>query len=108
MSKGLTQSELKEIKERANNATTGNWNLSLGLTEGCPDEVVAGGITIAEVYDIDNALFVAHARRDVPMMVSEVERLLSRVNELESAIIEYSYPGTELYRLANGEDGVFE
>jgi hypothetical protein len=87
----MTEEELREIEERARNATKGPWEWhrrdSSGRLEGLPQELRRGFTVVLEpvykeVYgdpwidgwsgDLD---FVAHSREDVPKLVAEVRRL---------------------------------
>ena len=67
---------------------------SWSIQGGCPDDPgegwsvlhadVAEGTIVPELADLD---FVAHARRDLPELVAEVERLTAELNELRNARI---------------------
>jgi hypothetical protein len=97
----MTDEELKQIEERAANATRGPWRSEFRharevVTEGEKnvwgnDQHVAnlrpehslrtpGGVslhngTYCEEQNENNAEFIAHAREDVPALVAEVKRL---------------------------------
>ena len=77
----LTQAELNEIKERAEKATSGPWQVA-STTDGeyildCDEWVVAATFERRE-----DAYFVAHAREDIPRLVAEIERLQAALEEL--------------------------
>ena len=72
--------DLEAIRQRVEAATPGPWELIGGgeFVTGA-DVLVApddGGVTA------DNAIFIAHAREDVPALLAEVERLRDGIAEL--------------------------
>lgn len=69
-----TDEQLEVIRERCDKATEGPWETAL-LESGW--HVTHNGRIIAEAYlnESKNAEFIAHAREDVPKLVSEVRRL---------------------------------
>lgn len=73
--------DLDAIKARSVAATAGPWQRLDQTVYAGPDE---HGVVVAETYgdqhDAD-AIFIAHAREDVPALVAEVERL----RKIESA-----------------------
>ncbi|MFI6984214.1 hypothetical protein ACIBSV_37225 [Embleya sp. NPDC050154] len=100
----LTDEDLDEIEELAAGATPGPWHVrqldddyamslvavgtvpDTGLGERWPDfdhrEIVAATLVqhpryvdVADGRWDENALFIAHARRDVPRLVAEIRRL---------------------------------
>ena len=85
---------LAEIKERADKSAIGEW-----VYDVSNNRINCGHYLIAEntEYEAD-ALFVAHARQDVPELVAEVERLqseLSKAVEYADYRIKYSQQLTE-------------
>ena len=93
MSAPITAERLAEIEARANAATEGPWRASTGRTydtttgKAAPVEhyVSRGDDDVGIASDVcdsrtgeqsePNALFIAHARTDVPALVAEVRRL---------------------------------
>src|SRR6476661_1436555 len=80
----MTEEELKQIRERCDEATEGPW----GTYNGCAIKALAKfdgwkAPTIATVellrkdYEthILNAEFIAHARTDIPKLLDEIEKL---------------------------------
>ncbi|SCX52158.1 hypothetical protein [Lysinibacillus fusiformis] len=83
----MKQEQLNAIKERVAKATQGPWLFSK-----------YGNVILNNNYEITegfanklDALFIANARKDVPALVAEVERLhkaLEKVMEVEAPIAE--------------------
>lgn len=80
----MKQEQLNAIKERVEKATPGPWEVRNDNegTEYFPFWVVSkleldSGEWFAELHvgDISDAQFIANAREDVPVLVTEVERL---------------------------------
>lgn len=73
----LTDAELMQIRERAEKASTGTW-VSVKEHGVVTDEemICFMGVTGNEENDAD---FVAHARGDVPKLLTEIERLHSGI-----------------------------
>lgn len=95
MAEPLTEEQLAEIEGRADAATpeTWVWSWSTGwstdglghyLVETARSRIVVA-ITTREKQGYENALFIAHARTDVPLLVAEVRRL----REVLGAIAQY-------------------
>ncbi|QPA56281.1 ead/Ea22-like family protein [Lysinibacillus sphaericus] len=78
----MKQEQLNAIKERVAKATPGEWrSMDTGhvrkhYSVGNEEEFVA------HTYDVNDAEFIAHARKDVPALVAEVERLRELIKEL--------------------------
>ena len=76
----MTQEQLDAIQARADDATSGPWGcygdgahevFDAGeYSDGDQGEVVA-----AVIEKLNNAIFITHAREDVPALLAEVERL---------------------------------
>ncbi len=68
----ITKERLAEIKARCEAATEGPWE-----QEDCRENHIATatGMDIAHAPKQINAQFIAHARTDVPALLTEVERL---------------------------------
>lgn len=92
----MTSEELQAIKERVEKATPGEWFYDSYTV--CTDEILGDDGELIETVTLDyadrhgdvhfkeeaDAQFVAHARQDVPALISEVERL-----EKERAALEF-------------------
>ena len=71
--------DLEAIKARAEAATSGPWEYQ-GI-----GEIVARGILLTtDLADDADAEFIAHARTDVPLLASEIERLRARLMKYEA------------------------
>lgn len=82
----MNSEQLNAIKERAEKATPGPWELDTddnGIwNEGGRNYL--GSVNLS----ITDAEFIAHAREDIPQLVAEVERLQKRLSECESLLSE--------------------
>lgn len=95
----VTEEELKEIERRTNAATPGPWEIcgsgygdypadgiqSTGKKDsyGNPEEIIGYSIPYEQtgVNSNEDALFIAHAREDIPLLVAEVRRLQTLLDE---------------------------
>jgi hypothetical protein len=72
--KSVPDLDLVPIKDRAEAAVAGPWDVS-------PDVgavvfgIYAPGYRLADVGDLRSAEFITHARADIPALIAEVERL---------------------------------
>lgn len=87
----LTQDDLDMIKERAEKASSGPWQVA-STTDGeyildCDELVVAATFERKE-----DAYFVAHAREDIPRLVAEVERLREGLSTIAEDYNAYDSP----------------
>lgn len=84
----MNAEKLNEIKERAEKATSGPWRMAFGANYELAVRELDGGKFIADIdYESTNdAAFIAHAREDIPALVSEVERLQTRLDECEGLL----------------------
>lgn len=80
----MNQEQLNAIKERVAKATPGPWKVEESRYEGR-----FNAASVDENYDlpaclmgIEDAKFVTHARKDVPALVAEVERLRKALTEI--------------------------
>ena len=79
---------LDEIKEREQAATSGPWEVKVKGNTVESHQVMSQGnepICSAISPKTKNAQFIAHARTDIPALISEVERLTSENTALQSA-----------------------
>lgn len=94
MTPQLAQAELKAIEQRAEKATKGPWytaGLWTVLSEKDSGQMVA---TMCRLDYEENSNFIAHARTDIP-------RLLSHIRELEKQLLAFmkvpvSHPKTHI------------
>jgi hypothetical protein len=70
----LTDEELNAIEARANAATDGAWRLQ-AVSANHWDVISAHPSDIATVLNRNNAAFIAHARRDVPVLLAHIREL---------------------------------
>jgi hypothetical protein len=88
----MTDDELEAIRARANAATPGPWEvreLAKGETRSAVCRVQDSSLDVFPVQDIGSSImadtigtdeqFIAHAREDVPALVTEILRLRSRL-----------------------------
>ena len=73
----LSADELAEIESRCNRATPGPWCEDLEepmhVVSGNPLDSTAPAVAYAD--NIDDLLFIGHAREDVPKLIAEIRRL---------------------------------
>ena len=80
--RGLTDVDLADIERRLEWATDGPWSWAYEWVESADDAsyVVKGpGDRTVDVGYEEDAVFIAHAREDVAVLVAEVRRLASLV-----------------------------
>lgn len=128
----MTDDQLRAIEARADAATPGPWvadsNIyGKGKLVCCRNGSLPKGDRVAEVLEllagldsdsaIANALFIAHARADIPALVAEVRRLREQVDALAELgkdlakqqreefhrLDYYEITAQELDRILNGE-----
>jgi hypothetical protein len=78
--KRLTITELEQIRQRAEAATGGNWQISKRdyYDHKRAELVTNGHVYLAKVFTGEpDALFISEARQDVPDLVAEVETLIT-------------------------------
>lgn len=99
----MTHAErMKEIKEREQAATAGPWVADIniygkGKLVCCRNGFLPKGDKVAEVLELlagldsdsamANALFIAHARADIPYLVARVEELEAALGEATNALM---------------------
>ena len=95
MSENLSAEQLAEIKKRCEQATRGPWVASIEGRDhalGGDSFIQRGGDNLEEdldlylhggtIFDYD---FVAHAKRDIPALLGEIERLEAVIEGLRGA-----------------------
>lgn len=81
----VSQEEIGEIKTRCEQATAGPWRSYVEGIEHMSgsDFIMTGGkdiyLTGATTADQD---FIAHARQDIPKLVTEIERLRAEIERI--------------------------
>ena len=82
----MTDEELREIEERANQATPGPWSVRDQFIETASSPSHLLGVTmqrteegLTQLPGEQNARFIAQARTDIPRLVSEIRRLKSQI-----------------------------
>lgn len=76
----ITNEQLTEIKQRAEKATISPRNnaSNFGCIATFDEDLICG-----EIERNDDAEFIAHARKDIPTLVTEVERLTAENERLD-------------------------
>lgn len=90
----MTPERLQAIKQRCQRATDGPWEVEGRggvYMNGRRDAYIVvqrktGRCLHAPTWTFDDAMFVAHAREDVPALVAEVERLWKENRRLHQEI----------------------
>jgi hypothetical protein len=91
----LTKDELAAIAERESKASAGPWTPGIGF--GYQDEVWLDGDCEAIIGDfvggpcgeyqhIQNAVFCAHARQDIPALLSHIETQAALIEQLRERL----------------------
>ena len=114
----LTPKQLKEIRERADKATPGEWEDETWGTYYTPEGIgltSVGGIRYVSSWeefkqDKKDVEFIAHARQDIPALLDEVDRLNNKLaviddimDGLKSSIIDGNPSDNELRLFATLE-----
>jgi len=73
----MNQKYLLEIKVREQAATPGPWMIEMNRSIKASD----GRPICAPCSHFEDALFIAHARTDIPALIAEVERLTARADQ---------------------------
>ena len=100
--KRLTNEELTQIKERAEKASKGPWDVDVPVDycTNCKNgyEIVQSELflapIVAELRIREDAEFIAHAREDVPKLVAEIEALRMENQRYRKALEEIRNYGT--------------
>ena len=105
--KRLTDEELTQIKERAEKASEGPWDVDVPVDycANCENgyEIVQSELflapIVAELKNREDAEFIAHAREDIPKLITEIEALRTENQRYRKALEEIRNKGT--YELNN-------
>ncbi|MBF8201655.1 hypothetical protein [Bacillus subtilis] len=74
--------KLEEIRQRADAATEGPWRTGKQSPNGLNNIGTIGGLLTAQTTDEDDAKYIAHARQDIPWLISEIDRLNSGIDSV--------------------------
>lgn len=74
--------KLEEIRQRADAATEGPWRIGKQSPNGLNNIGTIGGLLIAQTTNEDDAKYIAHARQDIPWLISEIDRLNSGIDSV--------------------------
>ena len=84
----MTPERLDAIRERVGSATEGPWSHWSGWDQWDYSIMSCGADdvpTVASVIpELDDSIFIAHAREDVPALLAEVERLRAALDQKEN------------------------
>ena len=80
MNKRLTNEELTAIRERVEKATEGPWRIGKQSPNGLNNIGTMGGLLTAQTTNENDAVFIAHAREDIPKLLAEIERLREAIS----------------------------
>lgn len=87
----LSKDELNAIEDRASRATPGPWSMK---QDGAEFYIADRNGRWLDVT-LSDAIFISHARQDIPALLAEVERLRAALENL-SKRDNYYYNGSEL------------
>ncbi|MCL2076303.1 MAG: hypothetical protein FWH15_07695 [Betaproteobacteria bacterium] len=107
----ITDEELNEIEARANAATPGLWETCIAPWDDSIS-IIVKQTTVAKLGApscdtenyLENAIFIVHARSDVPRLVNEVKRQRA-ILETVRHYCETETDTRELYRMFQGAEG---
>ena len=87
----MTESELdlEAIEERCNEATPGPWTVNEdgGLMASKGYELIGSDGDAVWMMSHDDAVFIAHAREDIPALIREIRRLRDAVKAFYTGLI---------------------
>lgn len=99
----LSNDELLKIEERVKAATPGEWkfNDQFGWLESDTQTILSASHDGNFISNVDikknNAEFIAHAREDVPKLISALRQSQKRVERLEWTLKKFQADGYEHY-----------
>ena len=76
----MTEQELAEIRQRANAATPGPWSMK---QDGAEFYIADRNGRWLDVT-LSDAIFISHARQDIPALLAEVERLRADIEHVST------------------------
>lgn len=74
--------KLEEIRQRADAATEGPWRIGKQSPNRLNNIGTIGGLLTAQTTNEDDAKYIAHARQDIPWLISEIDRLNSGIDSV--------------------------
>ncbi|MGF9601347.1 hypothetical protein ABEW95_05880 [Bacillus subtilis] len=74
--------KLEEIRQRADAATEGPWRIGKQSPNGLNNIGTIDGLLTAQTTDEEDAKYIAHARQDIPWLISEIDRLNSGIDNV--------------------------
>ncbi|MDQ8092125.1 hypothetical protein [Bacillus amyloliquefaciens] len=74
--------KLEGIRQRADAATEGPWRIGKQSPNGLSNIGTIGGLLTAQTTNEDDAKYIAHARQDIPWLISEIDRLNSGIDSV--------------------------
>lgn len=84
---------LEAIKKRAKNATAGTWRVEKYYHEPPYEKYIKSAAIVSNGYTItrnnwsnpleDDLEFIAHARKDIPYLIAEIEKLQALLDKKE-------------------------
>ena len=96
----LSEKEIEAIRNRAEKATEGPWDF-VPYAEGNELAVITQDleeIISEEVFEWEDATFIAHAREDIPKLLAEIGRYRETINNVLNQIEELTFVrGEPLY-----------
>jgi hypothetical protein len=94
----LTQEQLEAIRQRAENATPGPWEIAT-TTDGAYVLDTDDMIIAATIERTEDATFIAHARTDIPALLDHIAELEAELARLKDALIEISELTDEFFNV---------
>ncbi|MCR8982286.1 ead/Ea22-like family protein [Brevibacillus laterosporus] len=98
----MTREEIGAIRERAEKATPGPWRreFSYGITIASDKYIVLDDEV--GVIRYPDAEFIAHAREDIPKLLTEIERLQTNWQRLEEYVDDWRGEAFEAHDASEG------
>jgi hypothetical protein len=82
----LTKEQLEAIRQRAENAAAGPWDIFEGGYVVQGDGMILGN-PVAKCKNDEDATFIAHARTDIPALLDHIAELEAELARLKDAMI---------------------
>jgi hypothetical protein len=94
----LTQEQLEAIRQRAENAAAGPWDIFEGGYVVQGDGMILGN-PVAKCENDEDATFIAHARTDIPALLDYIAELEAELARLKDTLIEISELTDEFFNV---------
>ncbi|MGE7271417.1 hypothetical protein ACQKK5_08155 [Brevibacillus panacihumi] len=78
----MSTEQLAATRERAERATEGPWRVVPDTIGGIPIFDVRDRLDRSLVHTVEDAEFIAHARTDIPALLTEITRLRTALSEM--------------------------